>query len=57
MVLEKAAVLLNSEEFSALALLLDEYRSRSIGVSEFTSDLSQMLSDNEKVGGNYSMEF
>ncbi|TRY63993.1 hypothetical protein TCAL_02079 [Tigriopus californicus] len=48
MVLEKAQVLLNRNEFSALSLLLDEYRTCGIGIEEFASGLSQIIADGEK---------
>lgn len=51
MVLEKAQVLLNRNEFSALSLLLDEYRTGGIGIEEFASGLSQIIADGEKVSG------
>ncbi len=50
MVLEKALVLLSDEEFSALGVLLDEYRAGDMDVEEFTASLASIISNGQKVG-------
>ena len=42
-------VILSAEEFSALNLLLEEYRSGSLGVTGFAAELAEMISHGEKV--------
>ena len=49
MVLEKAQVLLNRNEFAAMSLLLSEYDAREISVDVFVKDLLSLISDKEKV--------
>ena len=51
MVLEKAMVMLDSEEFANLSLLLDEYDARAISVEQFSAELAHLLAsgNGEKV--------
>jgi hypothetical protein len=47
MVLEKAQVLLSGTDCSDLSLLLDEYKTRAIGVDQLAEDLVRMIDDDE----------
>ena len=49
MVLEKAMVLLNSNEFSALRRILAEYEASEINVDTFAESLLRLITDQEKV--------
>jgi hypothetical protein len=49
MVLEKAIVLLNGNEFSALRRILAEYEATEINVDTFAESLLQLITDQEKV--------
>ena len=49
MVLEKAIVLLNGKEFSALRRILAEYEATEITVDTFAENLLQLITDQEKV--------
>lgn len=49
MVLEKAMVLLNSKEFSALRRILAEYEASEINIDTFAESLLQLIRDQEKV--------
>ena len=49
MVLEKAQVLLCPADFSDFSLLLDEYRTRAIGVEQLAEDLVRLLDGGKKV--------
>ena len=51
MVLEKAIVLLNGKEFSALRRILAEYDATEINVDTFAENLLQLITDQEKVSG------
>eukprot|EP00095_Tigriopus_kingsejongensis_P002048 maker-scaffold556_size137522-snap-gene-0.36 protein:Tk02048 transcript:maker-scaffold556_size137522-snap-gene-0.36-mRNA-1 annotation:"GJ11820" len=48
MVLEKAQVLLNSDEYSALGMVLVDYLSGATAIEDFISDLSQIIAGGEK---------
>ena len=50
MVLEKAIVLLNGNEFSALRRILAEYEATEINIDTFADSLLQLIKDQEKVG-------
>ena len=52
MVLEKAIVLLNGKEFSALRRILAEYEATEIDIDTFAESLLQLINDQEKVGKN-----
>ena len=49
MVLEKAIVLLNGKEFSALRRILAEYEATEINIDTFADSLLQLIKDQEKV--------
>ena len=51
MVLGNAMVMLDSEEFANLSLLLDEYDARAISVEQFSAELAHLLAsgNGEKV--------
>ena len=49
MVLEKAIVLLNGKEFSALRRILAEYEATEINIDRFADSLLQLIKDQEKV--------
>ena len=49
MVLEKAIVLLNGKEFSALRRILAEYEATEIDIDTFAESLLQLINDEEKV--------
>ncbi len=49
MVLEKAVVLLNNTEFSALRRILAEYESGELNIDAFAENLIHLISDQEKV--------
>ena len=49
MVLEKAQVLLCPADFGDFSLLLDEYRTRAIGVEQLVEDLVRLLDGGKKV--------
>ena len=48
MVLEKAIVLLNGKEFSALRRILAEYEATEINIDTFADSLLQLIKDQEK---------
>ena len=49
MVLEKAIVLLNGKEFSALRRILADYQATEINIDTFAENLLQLITDQEKV--------
>ena len=49
MVLEKAIVLLNGKEFSALRRILADYQTTEINIDTFAENLLQLITDQEKV--------
>ena len=49
MVLEKATVLFNGTEFTALRRILAEYEVREINVDVFVENLIHLIADQEKV--------
>ena len=49
LVLEKAVVLLNGNEFSALRRILAEYEAAEINVDTFAENLLRLITDKEKV--------
>ena len=49
MVLEKAIVLLNGKEFSALRRILAEYEATEINIDMFADSLLQLIKDQERV--------
>ena len=49
MVLEKAIVLLNGKEFSALRRILAEYEATEINIDTFADSLLQLIKGQEKV--------
>ena len=57
MVLEKAIVLLNGKEFSALRRILAEYDATEINVDTFAENLLQLITDQEKVYGEKPTNF
>ena len=57
MVLEKAIVLLNGKEFSALRRILAEYDATEINVDTFAENLLQLITDQEKVWGNSCLAY
>ena len=52
MVLEKAIVLLNGKEFSALRRILAEYEATEIDIDTFAESLLQLINDEEKVSAS-----
>ena len=49
MVLEKAIVLLNGKEFSALRRILADYQTTEINIDTFAENLLHLITDQEKV--------
>ena len=57
MVLEKAIVLLNGKEFSALRRILAEYEATEINIDTFADSLLQLIKDQEKVKPRLSSQW
>ena len=57
MVLEKAIVLLNGKEFSALRRILAEYEATEINIDTFADSLLQLIKDQEKVKHRLSSQW